>query len=49
LAENAAMIDLARHLEFSLLHLPQDPQIVEARLNLVPGAARRSRMTSFAG
>ena len=34
LAENRAMIDLARHLGFSLLHLPEDPQIVEARLNL---------------
>jgi hypothetical protein len=30
------MIDLARHLGFSLLHLPDDPQIVKARLNLVP-------------
>jgi acetyltransferase len=36
LAENAAMIDLARHLGFSLLHLPEDPQIVKARLNLAP-------------
>jgi acetyltransferase len=36
LAENAAMIDLARHLGFSLLRLPEDPQIVEARLNLAP-------------
>ncbi len=36
LAQNAAMIDLARHLGFSLLHLPEDPQIVKARLNLAP-------------
>jgi acetyltransferase len=36
LAENAAMIDLARHLGFSLRHLPQDQQIIEARLSLAP-------------
>ena len=34
LAENAAMIDLARHLGFSLRHLPEDHQIIEARLTL---------------
>ena len=37
LAENAAMIDLARHLGFSLLHLPDDPQIIKAQLNLALG------------
>src|SRR5665213_2665370 len=36
LAENAAMIDLARHLGFSLLHLPEDRQIVKVRLSLAP-------------
>lgn len=36
LAENAAMIDLARHLGFHLRHLPEDRQIVEARLSLAP-------------
>ena len=43
LAENAAMIDLARHLGFSLLHPPEDAQIVKAWLNLAspqPPAAR---------
>jgi acetyltransferase len=34
LAENVAMIDLARHLGFRLRHLPEDRQIVEARLSL---------------
>jgi len=34
LAGNGAMIDLARHLGFSLLHPPEDPQIVQARLYL---------------
>lgn len=33
-ADNAATIDLARHLGFCLLHLPEDRQIVRARLNL---------------
>jgi acetyltransferase len=34
LAENAGMIDLARHLGFRLRHLPEDQQIIEARLTL---------------
>jgi acetyltransferase len=38
LSENTTMIDLARHLGFSLLHRPEDPQLVEARLTLAsPG------------
>ena len=36
LAENVAMIDLARHLGFQLRHLPEDRQIIEARLSLAP-------------
>jgi acetyltransferase len=36
LAENAVMIDLARHLGFHLRHLPEDRQIIEARLSLAP-------------
>ena len=36
LAENVAMIDLARHLGFHLHHLPADGQIIEARLSLAP-------------
>jgi len=36
LAENGAMTDLARHLGFSLLHPPEDRQIVEALLSLIP-------------
>jgi acetyltransferase len=36
MAENLAMIDLARHLGFSLLHPPEDRQIVTARLKLAP-------------
>lgn len=36
LTENAAMIDLARRLGFCLLHLPEDRQIIKARLNLAP-------------
>ena len=34
LAENAVMIDLARHLGFRLRCLPEDQQIIEARLSL---------------
>jgi acetyltransferase len=34
LAENVAMIDLASHLGFGLRHLPEDRQIIEARLSL---------------
>jgi acetyltransferase len=34
LAENATMIDLARHLGFRLRCLPEDHQIIEARLSL---------------
>ena len=34
LAENAIMIDLARHLGFRLRRLPEDQQIIEARLSL---------------
>ena len=34
LAENEAMIELARHLGFRLRHLPEDRQIIEARLSL---------------
>jgi acetyltransferase len=34
LAENAIMIDLARHLGFSLRRLPEDQQIIEARFSL---------------
>jgi len=36
LAENGAMLDLARHLGFSLLHPSEDQQIVKARLSLAP-------------
>jgi acetyltransferase len=36
LAENVAMIDLARHLGFRLRRLPEDRQIIEARANLAP-------------
>jgi len=36
LAANVAMIDLARHLGFQLRHLPEDRQIIEARLSLAP-------------
>jgi acetyltransferase len=39
LAENVAMIDLARHLGFQLRHLPEDRQIIEARLSLAPPSA----------
>jgi acetyltransferase len=38
LADNVRMIDLARHLGFTLRHHPTDPGIVEARLALNPGA-----------
>jgi len=34
LAENVAMIELARHLGFQLRHLPEDQQVIEARLRL---------------
>jgi acetyltransferase len=34
LAENVAMIELARHLGFQLRHLPEDQQVIEARLCL---------------
>src|SRR5580658_6378139 len=34
LAENAAMIDLARHLGFRLRHLAEDPQMIKADLIL---------------
>ena len=34
LADNTAMIELARHLGFRLGHLPEDSQIIEARLSL---------------
>jgi acetyltransferase len=40
LAENAAMIDLARHLGFRLRHLAEDQQIIEARLNLASRGCR---------
>jgi hypothetical protein len=40
LAENVAMIDLARHLGFRLRHLPEDRQIIEARLSLAPPPPR---------
>jgi acetyltransferase len=43
LRENGAMIDLARHLGFSLLHPPEDPQIVTARLKLAPPGASVAR------
>ncbi len=36
LAENTAMLTFARNLGFALRHLPSDPEIVEARLVLVP-------------
>jgi acetyltransferase len=36
LSENAPMIDLARNLGFRLRHLPEDQQIIEARLAVVP-------------
>ena len=36
LAENKPMIELARHLGFRLRHLPEDRQIIEARLSLAP-------------
>lgn len=39
LAENGPMLELARHLGFSLHHKPDDPQIIEARLGLLPPAA----------
>ena len=34
LADNTAMLELARHLGFRLGHLPEDSQIIEARLSL---------------
>ena len=34
LSENVAMIDLARNLGFRLCHLPEDQQIIEARLDV---------------
>jgi len=34
LADNAVMLDLARHLGFRLRRLAEDPQVVEARLSL---------------
>ena len=40
LAENVAMIDLARHLGFHLRHLPEDRQIIDARLSLAPPPRR---------
>ncbi len=36
LADNTAMLELARHLGFHLSHLPEDSQIIEARLRLEP-------------
>lgn len=38
LAENEAMLDLARFLGFRLRRLPADPHIIEARLSLAPPA-----------
>lgn len=35
LAQNAAMLELARFLGFRLERLPADPQVIEARLSLV--------------
>ena len=34
LTENVAMIELARRLGFQLRHLPEDQQVIEARLRL---------------
>jgi acetyltransferase len=36
LAENVAMIELARHLGFQLRHLPEDHQVIKVRLCLAP-------------
>jgi acetyltransferase len=34
LADNAAMLDFARHLGFHLSHQPGDPEVIQARLSL---------------
>jgi acetyltransferase len=44
LAEKVAMIDLAGDLGFHLRHLPEDRQIIEARLALLRRRPGRSRM-----
>jgi acetyltransferase len=43
LAVNVAMIDLARHLGFRLQHLPEDQQILKARLTLAQPSPRFAR------
>lgn len=44
LAENAAMLELAGFLGFELARLPTDPQVVEARLSLVPSGPEASSL-----